>query len=293
MIYKILLLLFVSLFFGCSSKTESSKELRIATNSWIGYTPLFYLKEIGALKQLNIKLIYTVSLAEASEIFEVGNSEMGTTTQHEYYSLKELTQDIIPVILIDRSDGGDMILSNKTLTELKYAQKIYAYLEIDSINNELLKAFLEKNKLSQHNIVYTNMDQLQISKLQNNKAEPMLIVTYFPYNIPLQKHGFYEIASTKNIDSLVVIDALCIRNSLYNKEKERLKKLKILIDKSIEEIKNNPKKVYESVAKYLNNITYDEFLNSLKLIKWINTDRSQQLNEKLEDLGYKGAYLIK
>ncbi|MDH4944111.1 hypothetical protein [Sulfurimonas sp. C5] len=291
MLKQLMLLSMVVFFFGCSS--DQPKEIRIATNSWIGYSPLFYANETGELKKLNMKLVTNVSLAEASDIFEVAKAELVTTTQHEYFSLKESVKNVIPIILIDRSDGGDMILSNRTQEQLYKDETIYAYLESDSINNELLAAFLEKKKLTHKNIVYINEDQLQISDLDNNTDKSMLIVTYSPYNLKLETKGFKELASTKDINSLIVIDALCAKTSIYKTEKKRLQELKIIIDNAIEEINTNPQKVYKLVAKYLDNMSYEEFLDSLNSIKWINKNPPQELMEKIEHLGYKEAVLIK
>jgi len=277
-------------FLGCSSNEH--QKIRIATNLWIGNAPLFYAQSTGKLKNLNMQLITSVSLAEASEVFEVGKAELVTTTQHEYFSLKKLGQDVRPIMLIDRSNGADMILSNTTLDKLHDAKTIYAYLESDSINNELLKAFLEKNRLINQNIVFTNIDQLQISNLSNNKDKAMLIVTYSPYNSKLESIGFQELASTKDTNALMVIDSLCVKTSTYKMHKERLQQLKIVIDNAIEEIENNPKKVYKVIGKYLENISYEEFLHSLNAIKWINKNRSRELNEKIEHLGYKEVYKI-
>lgn len=291
MFKQLLLLSMVFFFLGCTSNDK--KELRIATNSWIGYAPLFYAKETGKLDKLNIKLVTNISLAEASEVFEVGKAELVTTTQHEYFSLKDSAMDILPVILIDRSNGGDMILSNQTLEKLQTAPTIYAYLESDSINNELLEAFLKQNHLTEQNIVFMNHNQLQISDLANEEYKAMVIVTYSPYNIKLESKGFKEVASTKDVNSLIVIDALCAKTSIYHSDKERLRELKLIIDEAIEEIEKDPKKVYKHVANYLDNISYEEYLNSLNLIKWINKNRSDELIKKLEDLGYKESDLIK
>ena len=109
MFYKTILIIFTLLFFGCSSKIDNNKELYLVVNSWIGYTPLFYLREIGTLKKLNIKLIPTISLDQSSNIFEVDKADMIAATQHEYNYLKQATNDILPIILLDQSNGGDMI----------------------------------------------------------------------------------------------------------------------------------------------------------------------------------------
>ncbi|MFT7860179.1 MAG: hypothetical protein ABXS93_04495 [Sulfurimonas sp.] len=290
MFKQILFVLIASLFFiGCSS--DNQHKIKIATNSWIGYAPLFYAYETGELKKLNIELITNVSLAEASEIFEMGKADLVTTTQHEYLSLKKSITDITPVILIDRSDGGDMIMSNKTIDELNASKTIYTYLEIDSINSELLKSFLKKYRFKDKEFVHINKDQFQISALKN-EAKSMLIVTYSPYNTQLATNGFKELASTGDIDTLIVIDALCARRSLLDSDKERLKQLKIVIDQAIEKIQKDPKKVYGVIKKYLGNITYDEYKSSLKLIKWINKNPSKRLLKNIRELGYDKGVII-
>ncbi len=269
---NLLILLLIPLFFiSCSSKPVN-KLITISTNQWIGYSPLFYAYEKGYLEKLNIKLINSVSLAEAADVYRVGQANMVTTTQHEYNSLKKSTHDIVPIILLDRSNGGDMVLSNRSIEALKKSKKIYAYLEVDSINQEILKDFIANNSLDLNKFIIINKDQEQIHgvNFKQLKNKDLLIVTYTPYDVALKAKGFHEVASTKNIDSIIVIDALCSTKKLLKKDKTRLLKLKKIIDKSIDEIKQNPHQVYKVVARYLSNINYNEFTTSLKNIKWIN-----------------------
>lgn len=193
-----LVFIFISIFLtfnACSSKPQ--KQIIISTNQWIGYAPLFYAFEKGELDKLNMKLITSVSLAEAADLYSVGKADMVTTTQHEYYVLKKSTPDIQAVILIDRSNGGDMILSNKPLDELKKSAKIDAYLEIDSINREILIDFLKKNVINEDKIHFINKDQKQIQDVINDKKQDMLIVTYNPYNIALEKKAFKKLHQQK------------------------------------------------------------------------------------------------
>jgi NitT/TauT family transport system substrate-binding protein len=285
----------ISLFLiGCAP--QNKKELIIATNQWIGYTPLYYAYEKGYLKKLNIKIINSVSLAEAADIFRIGQADMVTTTQHEYNSLKKSIHDIVPVILLDRSDGGDMVLSNRSITELQKADKIYAYLEVDSINQEILKDFIKHSSLDIKKFVFINKDQEQIQdinyKKELKKKKNIVIVTYTPYNTSLEHQGFKEVASTKSIDSIIVIDAICTTKSLLENDRKRVVALKKIIDRSIDEIKENPKDAYNVTAKYLSNISYKEYLDSLKNIKWINKP-SDELLEFLSKYHYTKESIIK
>ncbi|WP_297442185.1 ABC transporter substrate-binding protein [Sulfurimonas sp.] len=289
--YKIFLLLLFSfiLFTGCSQENE--KEITISTNQWIGYAPLFYAYEKGYLDKLNIKIINNVSLAEAAELYRVGKANMVTTTQHEYNMLKHETQDIIPIILLDRSNGGDMVLSNKSIQELHSADKIYVYLEVDSINQEIIRDFIKHNGLDIKKMTFINQDQQQIQDVKFKKNRATLIVTYTPYNIHLEKKGFFEVASTKNIDAIIVIDALCTTSELLKHDKKRLLALKRSIDKSIDVIMKDPKASHQIIKKYISNMSYREYLTSLDSIKWINKPSKELLNY-ISDLDYKEEYII-
>ncbi|ADN08983.1 ABC transporter substrate-binding protein [Sulfurimonas autotrophica] len=287
-----LLFILISIFFifsACSSKPQ--KQIIISTNQWIGYAPLFYAFEKGELNKLNIKIITSVSLAEAADLYNIGKANMVTTTQHEYNVLKNTTHDIKAVILMDRSNGGDMILSNKSLDELKKSKKIDAYLEVDSINQEILLDFLKKNAISEDKINFINKDQRQIQDVKNDKTQDILIVTYSPYNIALEKKSFKEVASTKNINSIIVIDALCATNEIIKSDKKRLIQLKKIIDNAIKTIENDPEASYKVISKYLSGLSYKDYIDSLSLIKWINKP-SKELLEYIQKYGYNKDDII-
>ena len=286
---KTALITILFLLFSACSKPQD-EELVLSTNSWIGYTPLFYAQEKGYLKKLNIKLITSVSLAESANIFLVSKADILTLTQHEYNFLKKEMHNISPVILLDRSNGGDMILSNKTLQELKLSKNIDVYLEIDSINKELIEEFTESAMLNINAMHFINKNQAQIQNLQATDSDT-IIVTYAPNNIPLEKHSFSTLASTADINSLLVIDALLTKKETLQLHKERFEELKRVIDLSIQEIQNDPKTAHKLTKKYLNELSYDEFNDALKTIEWINKP-SEDLLKKIEKIGYKKEDLI-
>jgi len=287
---KIFLVLVFTLLFSACSK-ENDKEIIVATNSWIGYAPLFYAYEKGYLDPLNIKIINNASLAEAANIYHIGKADMVTTTQHEYNSLKNSMKDIYPAILINRSNGGDMILSNFSIDKLHKSQKINVYLEVDSINQEMIKDFIQNNNFSMEKFIFINQDQQQIQDVKYSTDTAKIIVTYTPYNLTLLEKGFHEIASTKQLDSIIVIDALCTTKNMLINQKERLKKLKKIIDKSINEIQEDTRDSHKLIAKYLSDVEYVEYVKSLKHVKWLN-DPSPELLEFIAKYDYTKETLI-
>jgi len=290
---KLLLLIFILFFYGCSKNQK--EELLLSTNSWIGYSPLFYAKEMGYLDELNIELIPTVSLGESLNLFLVSKADMLTGTQHEYNLLHQEMHSVVPIVLFDRSDGGDMILSNRTLQELKNlhkSQKIDVYLEVDSVNKEMIEHFIKHSHLSKKSMHFINKDQAQIQNIISKDENPTIIVTYAPYNVLLEKKGFIPIASTKDINTLLVIDALFTSKKTLQQNKKRFENLKRVIDNSIHEIQKDPHEAYKRVSKYLNEISYEEFEISLQTIKWINKP-SEELLRKINTSIYSTQSLIK
>ena len=293
MIKKFVFLLFVVLSF--SSCVEDNKKIKITTSTWIGYAPLFYAKEKNWLEPLNIKLLNVVSLSENMYLYKAGNADAFVGTQYEYNFLLQEDKTLIPIIIFDKSNGGDMILSNLTLDELsKINKEIDAYLEIDSVNSILLNDFIRSNNLQDKKINYINEDQSNISRLKANEINnPTIIVTYTQYNNILEKNYFRELSSTKKSDDLLIIDGMYVKKDFYYENKETFVKLKKLVDDSIINLQNNPKEFYNTVKPYLTNISYEEFLSSLNDIIWLNKDIPTNILEKLDNSNFKTKDLIK
>ena len=262
--------------------------LKIVTNSWIGYSPLFYARSKGLLKPLNIKLVNAVSLGESRQLYETGVAMAFTGTQYEFFQSYQKDNSLMPVIMFDRSNGGDMILSNRTIEELKASNEtLQAYLEMDSVNQVLLKDFLKQNDLLNKAINYHNKDQAEISTLKNTAGSPPIIIaTYIPYNRALQKQGFKELASTRENPNLLVIDALYTSQQVFKQHKQQFIELKALIDESITSIKSNPKDYYQQVKAFIDEPGYEEFLAELNDIAWINKNVGSASKEHLKQSGF-------
>jgi len=280
---KNLLLIFIFIFFiGCKNK----KEINLAANEWVGYAPIFYANEKGWLKKENIKLIRTVSLGESIKLYKNGLVDAFCATQYEYIPLKK---QVSPIILLDKSYGGDMILSNKTIPKLKKYTKLDVYLEIDSVNSLLLKYFSKEYNISMDKFNFINGDQEQLSKKTLNLNSPLLIVTYTPYDIIYKSKGLNIISSTKTDKNLLVIDALFVNKNLI--KDERFKKLKSYIDLAISNINDNPKEAYKILKNYYPSYSYKDFIQSLHNIKWINNP-SDKLIKQLKNIDFYTKDLI-
>lgn len=262
------LLLLLLLLTSC---TKKEKKIVISVNSWIGYTPLFYIQEMGWLKDLNIEIHSVVSLGESQNLYSSGVVDGFAATQVEYFNSKEL-RDSIPIILLDRSSGADTILSNFKLEKLKLEPIIDVYLEKFSVNSLLFDYFLEEFEFCNSKFNLINSNPYSISKIDLKELERgSILVTYESYSSKLEREGFFKIASTENIN-LLIFDALYIDRELFQTQRDKFLKFKIYIDRAVSKLKSDPKEYYEVVKGYLQGQTYEEFLKSVELIEWINED---------------------
>lgn len=270
------------LFISCSS--SYNKKLKISATTWIGYTPLFYAKEMGWLEPLNIKLLNVSSLSENMYLYKAGNADAYVGTQYEYNILSKEDSTLIPVMLFDKSHGGDVIMSNRTLDELTLSSdKIDAYLEMDSINYTLLEDFIKKSGINEERINYINEDQATISTLKSIISDkPTIVVTYSPYDAEIQKKGFTKIASTKDKFDLLVVDAMFTTKKVLSEHREQFEGLKKAVDRAVVELNKNPREFYEKVKPYILEIKYDEFRESLENIIWINENVPSELKDRMK-----------
>lgn len=265
--HKFLGFLLLSIFFmGCES--SSTRPMVVSTNPWIGYSPLSYAEEKGWLRENNIKLVRTVSLSESMRTFNRGSADVVCGTQYEFLKFK----DDGSVILLDRSNGGDVILSNRSVEELRDAKIIQAYLEVDSVNSILLNDFTNKYEIDAQIIRKIDVSPDVSAKL-HMKNRATLIVTYDPYNLSLTKRGYVQIASTKDSDLLIVDAIYAPAKTLKNFPKE-VDRLNFLIAQSLKALKNNPQEYYKSIKSHLEYKSFSEFKEALDLIIWIYHDHS-------------------
>jgi len=191
-------------------------------------------------------------------------------------------------MMFDSSFGGDMVMSNRSLEALQLHEgNINAYLEMDSINQEILKDFISYHGLGNKKINYINKNQDEISHLKSDKdTEVSLIVTYAPYDVELKKNGFETVASTKDGLAITVIDALYSCQDTYGKHKEQFKVLKEKTDMAIEVLHNDPQEFYKHVKPYLQDISYEDFEATLHDVKWINKTIPPDLKQHIQEMNF-------
>lgn len=259
---------------GCEPKNE--EKLRISMNPWIGFTPFAYAEAKGWLKESNIELIWGVSLGENVALYATGRVHGFTATQYEAMQFRN-NPNLKLKMLIDRSDGADTIHSNFSIEKLKNTdERLEAFFEINSVNEDLFGAFLQKHDISKEKFKIKHADQGKIASIPLGKSGVVLI-SYEPYASAIEKKGFRLIESTKTLQNIQIIDALFLDTQAASKKTKELLLLKKYFETAKKAFSENPKEYYETISGYLQGQSFEEFKKSAANIEWLENNNTKAI----------------
>lgn len=258
----------VSLYYYMS-RPQTSSEIRISTNPWVGFTPFIYAQEKGWLEKTPFRFMWLVDLTDNARLYQRGFTQGFTATQYELMHFKG-HHTIKPVFLIDHSYGADAILSNRTLEELRSVKSpIKVFLERGSLNEDFFEAFVKEQKME--SLVFSQIDasQKNIGTLPM-REDPVIIISYAPYLSELTKKGYQTIASTRTMNSFYVIDALFVDEKVIDANTQEFIRLREILTLAIKRFREDPKEYYTTIKGYLEGQTYEEFMASTEGIEWLH-----------------------
>lgn len=289
---RVILISLISIIFLTSCVNDKKDKLRVVTSNWIGYTPLFYAREKGLLDKLNIQLLSVVSLSESLHTYKSKHADIFLGTQYEYEEAFKRDNQVVPIMLLNKSDGGDVVMTNLTLEEIKKEDKqIDVFLELSSVNSLVFDDFITKHNIKNKNFNYVNKDQSFIAQ-QKEFKNPTIVISYNPYNITLEKNGLKTLETTKDNIEILIVDAMFTTNDILIKYKDELKELKKIIDIAIDDLEKDEKAYYDLIKDYLYDTSFEEFQQSLSNIKWINKNIDQNILDSLKEHNFPTKELL-
>ena len=206
---------------GCNQ--PEPQILRLGTNIWPGYEPLYLAREIESLPSNKVRLVEYSSASDVIRAFRNKALEMASLTLDEVLLL---VQDDIPVKVIlvhDISNGADTILARPDITSMKDIKGKRVAVESGALGAYVITRALEINKLSLKDIV---IKHLNVSKhenaYKNNQVD--VVVNFEPVRTRLINNGAKEIFTSKEIYGEIV-DVLVVHEEVFKQNKSTLKEI--------------------------------------------------------------------
>ena len=283
----LIILLLVS---GCGRKEE--KPLVIGVGIWVGFMPLLYARDKGLLDSANIKLYVVSTIGELVHLYDSGLIDGFAATQVEAGQPHDRSS-LVPVLLFDRSCGGDMIMANFTEEDLsKDSEPVYLYYKPDTVSDILLESF--KNRpffrkvMSRLQYVSINQAEINPEKLTSGKY---IVITFSPYDAALSKKGFRTILSSKDAE-IPIIDALFVTSGKTKAHRDDFRKIKAGMSEGLKALNKDPEGFYRYMKNYTEGQSFSEFMTSINTIQWlIGMEDTPEANDFMKAAGLRPGEL--
>lgn len=266
-------------------------EIRISSNPWVGFTPFIYAQEKGWFDRTPFRFVWQVDLTENVRLFERGFTQGFTATQYEMLHAKN-PSELVPVFLIDRSDGADLILSNQKIAQFSETTgSIQVYLERDSMQSDMFNAFVREYGLIDRKFVFINSAQKSMTEIKPTDT-PIILFSYAPYASQLVENGFRPIASSHTLKSFSIVDALFVNKHIVDQDHNQFKTLKRIYERALDELHENPKEYYKTIQGYLEDQTFTQFMQSTQEIEWFVAAPPAKILMQLREQGINTNQLL-
>lgn len=270
--FTLLLPLLLITLLGCNEQVEP--PIRLGTNVWPGYEPLYLAQNLDLIDPSEIRLIEYSSTSDVIRAFRNNSLEAAALTLDEALLLKQDEVPITVILVTDISNGGDVILARKEIksfTELKGKNV--------AVESAALGAFVISRALEIHgmSLADINVKHLDVSahEIAYKNGWVDAVVTFEPVRTVLLNEGAHELFSSREIPGEIV-DVLVVSNPILEQQPGRIT---ALIDGwfgALKHLQQKPEHAAEIMARR-QNITPAEVLASYQGLELPSRNANQQL----------------
>lgn len=224
----VLLCLGYFLFFPVHEK----EPIKVAANSWPGYEPLHLADAEGFWDESEVYLHESGSTSEAVLAYKNGLIDVVCLTMDEFLFTRESVTDSTVILVLDFSNGGDVVLSRPDIQWKEPTGQWRIGVENNALGGFMLSRFLDKHRLpiEHFKVVPLAFDQ-HVLGYTEDKID--LLVTFEPVASQLLNNGAVKVFDSTEIPREIV-DVLVCRQELVER---RSKDLSVLVKGWFEALK--------------------------------------------------------
>ncbi len=281
-------LLFVLFIILASCLFEDKDYLKIGTNVWPGYEPLYLARELGYFKNVPVHL---VEYSSASQVLRAYRNRMingAALTLDETLLLKDYGFDPVIVLVMDISNGGDAIIARKGINSVSDLRGKKVGVENTALGAYVLTRAFEKAGLSISDVEIVPLEVDEHYKwFKNGKIDA--VVTFEPVKSKLLAIGGKVIFDSSQIPGEIV-DVLVVERSYLKKNPDVVKNLISNWFRAVEYMKKHKKKSYKIITKreHISIKEIEEAYNGLIIPdKKLNAKQLYKPNPKLREVAIK------
>lgn len=216
--------MFICLLLTSCSEPTNSPALRLGTNIWPGYEPLYLARELGYLESNKVRLIEYTSTSQVIKAYRNGLLDAAAVTLDEAVSLLATGEKPKLVLVTDISNGADVLIGQVGLKHVSDIKGKRVGVEHTALGAYFISRVLEKNGLSVNEIIVVPLTVNQHERAFRNK-EVDAVLTFEPVSSKLLSSGAIKLFDSSEIPGEIV-DVLIVNADKINEFEEQIKHLK-------------------------------------------------------------------
>lgn len=221
--YKLVCRLFLALLaiFLCACEGTNEPPLRVGTNTWVGYEPLYLARDLGHYDDSAIKLVEMTSASDVIHALRAGSLEAAALTLDEVLLLLSDGFDLQIVLVIDYSNGADVLLAKPAYKSVSDLRGRRVVVENSAVGAILLDGALQAAGMSAEDITLVScLADQHITCFNDADA----VVTFEPIQSELVAAGASQLYDSSQIPNRI-IDVLVVRKDVVDTNTRAIKKL--------------------------------------------------------------------
>lgn len=217
----ILLLAILYLFLaGCQD--VSQRPLKVATNQWPGYEPLYLARYLDAFHS-DIEVVQLASTTDVMRALRNGSVEVAAMTLDEALLLGSQGEPLSVLMAMDFSNGADVVMAWPEIKSLADIRGKRVGVESTALGAIMLAAALDQAGLTLADVELVDLSNDQHAEaLLQHKVD--VIVTFEPVRTLLRKAGAVVLFDSSAVPELIV-DVLVARREVLESRDEQLQDL--------------------------------------------------------------------
>jgi len=257
---------------ACAERPQ--QPMRVGAVLWPGYEPLYLAGKLGYFDKQPIKIIDYLSNTDAMLAFRNNNLQAGAFTLDETLQIIADGIDVDIVLIMDISNGGDVILANPDIKDIAELKNRPVAVESTAVGAYVLKRALELRNMDFNYIQIVSVNAMeQASAFDQGKV--VAAVSFDPYRTQLMRTGKKQIFDSTMIPN-EIFDVLIVRRDYAAQHAQVVHQLVDAWFRALDYQHEHPQKSAEySLGRF--DTTTADYLAGLKLLKFASLADNRML----------------
>ncbi len=257
---------------GCTKLPQS--PLRVATNTWVGYSPLYLARTQGMFAEQDVRLVEMLSAADVLHALRNDLVEAAAMTLDEALLLRATGFDVRVVMLLDVSNGADVLIARPAIQSLAQLRGHRIGYENTAVGAVILDAALQAGRLQRQDVVLVPMAaNEQAAAFAEGRIDA--VVTFEPMAGVMRQAGGRVLFSSADIPDKIV-DVLVVHGDPDSYELDNLQRVMRGWFNAVDYAQLNPQGAYSIMGRRYG-ISGEEMRSRMNGLQLITEGKNREL----------------